>query len=53
LGDVNGDAAVDVDDLVAVILSWGTDDPDADVDGTGLVDVDDLLGVLLAWGPCR
>jgi hypothetical protein len=52
--DVNGDGMVDVDDLTAVILDWGTDGSmfNGDVDGSGLVDVDDLTLVILAWGPC-
>ncbi|MHC5004387.1 MAG: CHRD domain-containing protein [Planctomycetota bacterium] len=52
LGDVNCDGAIDVDDLVEVILQWGTDDPAADVNGDGTVDVDDLVAVILGWGPC-
>ncbi|MHC4991630.1 MAG: hypothetical protein ACYTGC_11690, partial [Planctomycetota bacterium] len=49
--DCNG--AVDVDDLRAVILDWGTDGREGrtDIDASGTVDVDDLLHVLLAWGP--
>jgi len=50
--DTNGDGNTDVDDLVAVILAWGSDDATADVNGSGLVDVDDLLAVILAWGAC-
>ncbi|MHC5004595.1 MAG: FG-GAP repeat domain-containing protein, partial [Planctomycetota bacterium] len=53
--DVTGDGAVDVDDLVAVILAWGACGPPpcpADVNQSGAVDADDLLLVLLAWGPC-
>jgi uncharacterized repeat protein (TIGR01451 family) len=51
--DVTGDGLVDVGDLVAVIVAWGTSDPDADIDGSGLVDVSDLVAVLVAWGVCR
>jgi Tol biopolymer transport system component len=56
VGDVNGDGAVNVDDLVAVILGWGDcpkppDECPADVDGSGTVDVDDLIMVILNWGP--
>jgi uncharacterized membrane protein len=50
--DVDGSGVVDVDDLVTVILAWGTDDPAADVDGSGVVDVDDMVAVILAWGAC-
>jgi hypothetical protein len=51
-GDVTGDGQVNVQDLVAVALAWGSGDPGADVDGSGIVDVADLVGVVLAWGPC-
>lgn len=49
LADVTVDGAVDVADLVAVIVAWGTPDPAADVDGDGLVGVADLVAVVLAW----
>jgi sugar lactone lactonase YvrE len=54
-GDVNGDGAVNVDDLIAVILAWG-DCPappapcPADVNDSGSVDADDLVMVILSWG---
>jgi hypothetical protein len=53
-GDTDGNGQVDVDDLTAVILDWGTDGSqfNGDVDGSGIVDVDDLTAVILAWGPC-
>jgi trimeric autotransporter adhesin len=55
--DANGSGAVDVDDLVAVILGWGNCPKpptacDADVNGSGAVDVDDLIAIILAWGGC-
>ncbi len=54
-GDVNGDGAVDVDDLIAVILGWGVCPVPptacrADVNNSGTVDVDDLIIVILNWG---
>jgi hypothetical protein len=52
LGDVDGSGAVDVQDLVAVVLAWGSSDPAADVNGDGTVDVQDLVAVIVAWGPC-
>ncbi|MHC5004944.1 MAG: hypothetical protein ACYTJ0_17690, partial [Planctomycetota bacterium] len=53
IGDTNGDDTVDVDDLVAVITSWGACVAcPADVDGNNAVDADDLVAVVLAWGPC-
>ena len=50
--DTNGDQIVDVQDMVNVILAWGTDDAAADVDGSGVVDVNDLVQVVLDWGGC-
>jgi hypothetical protein len=50
--DINGDEIVGVDDLLALIATWGLTDSPADVNGDGLVDTVDLLLVLAAWGPC-
>ncbi len=47
-----GNGAVDVDDLILVILSWGQSGVPADINGSGTVDVDDLIAVILGWGPC-
>ena len=58
-GDVNHSAAVDVDDLLAVIASWGPCPAPpaacpADVAPVGapngVVNVDDLLAVIANWG---
>ena len=55
--DINGDGVVNVDDLLAVINSWGVC-PGCPADiapprgGDGVVNVDDLLAVINAWGPC-
>jgi hypothetical protein len=58
-GDVTVDGSVDVDDLIAVILAWGTCPGPAltcaaDIapypTGNGTVDVDDLIAVILNWG---
>jgi hypothetical protein len=52
-GDATGDGRVDVDDLVKVILRWGTCSPGTscagDLDRSGSVGVDDLLVVLVNW----
>jgi len=51
-GDINGDAFVNVDDLLMVINSWGecaTSDCPADANHNGFVDVDDLLEVINHW----
>jgi len=52
-----GDGAVDVNDLLAVITTWGPcpippDACDADIDFSGAVDVNDLLAVISTWGAC-
>ncbi|MHC4991419.1 MAG: trypsin-like serine protease [Planctomycetota bacterium] len=53
-GDVDGDGAVGVFDLVTLFLQWGPCPPGstcpADLDGDGTVGVSDLLTVLLHWG---
>ena len=51
--DVDGDGMVGVNDVLAVVAAWGSDDPDADVNGDGIVGTDDLLAVIGAWGPCE
>jgi hypothetical protein len=58
-GEIDGNGAVDVDDLIAVILSWGgcpsgclADIAPVEAPPNGQVDVDDLIAVILAWGPC-
>jgi hypothetical protein len=53
-----GDCAVNVQDLLAVITSWGACPPpcprfcDADVNHDCTVNVVDLLAVIAGWGPC-
>ncbi len=47
--DVNGDGTVDVQDLIAVLLAWGTADRAADVTNDGIVDVADLIEVISNW----
>ncbi len=51
--DVSGDGIVGVDDVLAVVAAWGSDDLDADIDGDGTVGTNDLLAVIGAWGPCE
>jgi choice-of-anchor B domain-containing protein len=51
--DVNGDGAVDAQDLIAVLLAWGPCQPGpcpSDVDADGAVGVADLVALILAWG---
>jgi hypothetical protein len=54
--DATGDGLVDVNDVLAVLESWG-DCPasggcSGDVTGDGLVDVNDILMVIADWGDC-
>ncbi len=54
-GDVDGNGAVGVEDLVLVIVNWGAcpDPPEpctGDINESGAVDVNDLLLVVLGWG---
>jgi hypothetical protein len=52
-GDLDGNGAVDVQDLVDLILSWGPcAGCAADLDGDDAVGVTDLVALILAWGPC-
>jgi hypothetical protein len=55
-GDVDGNGAVDVVDLVAVILDWDCTNPPGpcpgDANGNGVVNVEDLVLVILQWGNC-
>ncbi len=46
---MNGDDVVDILDLIAVLLAWGTADPAADVTNDGIVDVADLVEVISNW----
>ena len=48
------DHDVNVDDVVNVVLDWGTDGSKngGDADGSGSVDVDDIVWVVLHWGDC-
>jgi hypothetical protein len=51
-GDANGDRIVNIDDLVTVIVNWGSPGPTGDLTGNGLVDIDDLVAVITHWGAC-
>lgn len=52
-GDRNGSGAVNVDDLLIAINTWGAGNPQGDANGDGIVNVDDLLVVINGWGPCQ
>ena len=51
--DIDGDGAVNVTDLLAVLAAWG-ECPGCpeDLDGDGNVGIADLLELLASWGPC-
>ena len=51
-GDTDGSGAIDVNDLLAVIGAWNTDNPTADVNSDGIVNVGDLLAIIAGWGGC-
>ncbi len=48
--DLNGDGAVDAQDLAAVLSGW--DGPKGDLNGDGTTNAQDLAELLSAWGPC-
>lgn len=53
--DVNGDGAVTVHDVLAIISFWGpcgVGDCSGDLNGDGLVNAEDLLEVIGNWGTC-
>ncbi len=56
LGDLNGDCAVNVPDLLTMLAAWGPTGGSgcwiADLDLDDIVGVPDLLLLLAAWGPC-
>jgi len=51
--DATGDGVVDVNDVLAIIGAYESDDSNADVDGSGFVDANDILAVLAGWGICE
>jgi hypothetical protein len=52
-GDVVASGTVDVLDLVALIVAWGTTDLFADLNRNGTVDVGDLAILIVNWGECQ
>ena len=52
--DTNDDGKVDIDDIVNVVLDWGTDGSGngGDANGDGVVNIDDIVAVVLTFGPC-
>ena len=50
-GDVNGDGEIEVNDLLILIASWGSDGSNGtDLNGDGIVDVNDALILIANWG---
>lgn len=53
LGDVNGDGAVDISDLLQLLAAWGScadpEDCPGDIDQDGSVGILDLLTLLANW----
>ena len=50
--DFNGNGAVDVDDLLALISVYGTEDTDHDLDEDEFISVNDVLILLAQYGEC-
>jgi hypothetical protein len=51
-GDTDGSGAVDIDDIINVVLDFGSDGSghNGDADGSGVVDIDDVIFVVLNFG---
>ena len=50
--DLDGDGAVQADDLAGLLADWGRASAVADLDRDGTVGASDLAVLLGAWGPC-
>jgi hypothetical protein len=52
--DLDGNATVNVSDVLALMMQWGPCPPpcSADLDGSGAVGISDFLGLLGDWGSC-
>ena len=49
-GDLNGDGAVNVNDMLSVVNQWSLVHTSADINNDGVVNVGDLLLVISNWG---
>jgi len=49
-GDVNGDNAINIQDLSIVISKWGTNDAAADLNKNSKVDISDISIIISNWG---
>lgn len=52
-GDVNDDGFTDLNDVLAILAMFGSDDRLADVNGDGAVDLQDILDALSGFGGCE
>lgn len=52
-GDVDGNNAVDVVDLLEVVSLWGSNNSSGDINNDGFVGVADLLLIIDNWGFCE
>jgi hypothetical protein len=52
LADFTDDNAVNINDLLVVIATWGTSGPLGDSNYDGIVNIEDLLVVISGWGDC-
>ncbi|MFK7960824.1 MAG: hypothetical protein AB8G96_09895 [Phycisphaerales bacterium] len=51
-GDIDGNNAVGLEDVLAILADWGATGGPADLNLDGQVGLADLLVVLGSWGPC-
>ncbi|MDP7006016.1 MAG: FG-GAP-like repeat-containing protein [Phycisphaerales bacterium] len=53
-GDIDGNGTLDVNDLIEIILNWGsTTSPLCDLNGDGVVEVNDLIIIVQIWNSCQ
>jgi len=50
--DINGDAVVNINDLLELISQWGGVSGSGDINADDIIDVSDLLIIVGSWGPC-
>ena len=51
--DLNDDGFVNVQDLILVLINYGTANPEGDANDDGVVGVQDLLDVIIGFGVCE
>ena len=49
-GDADGNGVINVDDVLNVLGSYGSNNGDGDINGDGVCNVDDVLEVLSYFG---